>query len=169
MPEGFAERRLSSVVLPLGEQLLERLVTWEAGFGAADHLLPRQVQDVVPGRRAGIKRRLPNRRLFADKDFADGLSCVVRHHPFPNSVARRVAASTASINTPRTPPRSRACNPAMVVPPGLATASFSAPGCCPVSSTIRAEPSTVCAASAVATSRGKPTRTPPSDRASIMR
>ncbi len=38
-----------------------------------------------------------------------------------NSADRRVAASTASIKAPRTPPRSSACNPAMVVPPGLAT------------------------------------------------
>src|SRR5262249_42849001 len=86
----------------------------------------------------------------------------------PNSTARRVAASTASIRAARTPPRSRACSPAMVVPPGLATASLSAPACSPVSSTILAEPSTVCAARAVATSRGSPTRPPPADSASII-
>ena len=57
---------------------------------------------------------------------------------------------------PGSRPRSSACSPAMVVPPGLATASFSAPGCWPVSSTIFAAPSTVCAASARATSRGRP-------------
>ena len=37
-----------------------------------------------------------------------------------------------------------------------------------VVSTISAAPSTVCAASAVATSRGRPMRTPPSLRASII-
>src|SRR5438105_1593187 len=89
-------------------------------------------------------------------------------YPVPSSVARRAAASTASINAARTLPRSRVCSPAMVVPPGLATMSLSTPGCDPVSSTILAAPRTVCAASAVATSRGKPTRTPPSLSASIM-
>src|SRR5262249_19526824 len=83
--------------------------------------------------------------------------------PPPRSSARRVAASTASISAPRTPARSSACSPAMVVPPGLATMSFSAPGCWPVSRTILAAPRTVWAARAVATSRGSPTRTPPSD------
>src|SRR5205823_3173422 len=43
------------------------------------------------------------------------------HVPFPNSVERFVAASTASIKAARKPPRSRACRPAMVVPAGLAT------------------------------------------------
>src|SRR5581483_7289083 len=61
-------------------------------------------------------------------------------HFDPSSVARRVAASTASIRAARSPPRSRACSPAIVVPPGLATASFRAPGCWPVSSTSFAEP-----------------------------
>ena len=42
-------------------------------------------------------------------------------------------------------------------------------GCSPVSRTIRAAPSTVCDARSVATSRGNPARTPPSDSASIMR
>ena len=38
-----------------------------------------------------------------------------------NSAERLVAASTASINAPRTPARSSACSPAIVVPPGEAT------------------------------------------------
>ena len=85
----------------------------------------------------------------------------------PELLCPRVAASTASIAAPRRPARSSACSPAMVVPPGLATASFSAPGCWPVSRTIFALPSTVCAASASATSRGKPHLTPPSASASM--
>ena len=55
-----------------------------------------------------------------------------------------------------------------VVPPGLATMSLSAPGCSRVSSTILADPSTVCAARMLATSRGSPMRTPPSLSASII-
>ena len=46
--------------------------------------------------------------------------------------------------------------------------SLSTPGCLPVSITILAEPSTVCAASCWATSLGSPARTPPSASASIM-
>ncbi len=38
-----------------------------------------------------------------------------------SSIERFVAARTASIKAPRTPPRSSACNPAIVVPPGEAT------------------------------------------------
>ena len=51
--------------------------------------------------------------------------CSVRR---PSSSARRVAASTASIRAARKPPRSRACRPAMVVPPGLATMSLRTAG-----------------------------------------
>jgi hypothetical protein len=47
-------------------------------------------------------------------------------------------------------------------PAGVVTASFSSAGWSPVSSTVRAAPSIVCAASNVATSRGKPAFTPPS-------
>src|SRR5262245_13537479 len=65
------------------------------------------------------------------------------------------------------PPRSSACSPAIVVPPGLATISLRAPADNPLSSNILAEPYTVCAASRLATSRGNPMRTPPSLRASI--
>ena len=92
------------------------------------------------------------------------LACGSCFFPAP---APLVAASTASITAARKPARSSACSPAMVVPPGLATASFSAPGCCPVSSTIFAAPSTVWAASASATSRGRPHFTPPSASASM--
>lgn len=54
-------------------------------------------------------------------------------------------------------------------PAGEATESLRAPGCCPLSSTILAAPSTVWAARAWARLRGSPARTPPSARASIMR
>src|SRR5262249_35424533 len=66
-----------------------------------------------------------------------------RSHLPPNSFDRLVAASTASINADRRPPRSKTCNPAIVVPPGLVTWSFKTPMCSFVSSTIRAAPSTV--------------------------
>ena len=56
----------------------------------------------------------------------------------------------------------------MVVPPGLATRSLSVPGCSPVSNTIFAAPSIVCAASCVESSRGKPAATPPSLSASMI-
>src|SRR2546427_3088961 len=79
----------------------------------------------------------------------------------PSSWERFVAASTASISEARRRPCSSACRPAMVVPPGEATLSFSLPGCSPVSRTIRAAPSTVCAARARAASRGNPIFTPP--------
>ena len=55
------------------------------------------------------------------------------HFPSPSSSDRRAAASTAFITAPRIPPASSACTAAMVVPPGLVTWSFSAPGCSPVS------------------------------------
>ena len=50
----------------------------------------------------------------------------------PNSSARRVAAMTASITVARSPPRSSACRPAAVVPPGLVTWSLGVAGCSPV-------------------------------------
>src|SRR5262245_42625165 len=56
--------------------------------------------------------------------------------PLPNSTDRRVAASTASMSAALNPPRSRACKPAIVVPPGLATMSLSVAGWEPVSKTI---------------------------------
>ena len=63
----------------------------------------------------------------------------------------------------RSPPWSRAFRPAMVVPPGLATRSFSTPGCSPLESDhFGRRPATVWAARAAATSRGSPMRTPPS-------
>src|SRR6185437_380872 len=40
----------------------------------------------------------------------------IGRHCFPNSIARRVAASTASMSAARSPPRSKAWRPAMVVP-----------------------------------------------------
>ena len=118
-----------------------------------------QASSRASGRR-GYRRSVPASSRWLDLSV---------RRPAASSAERRVAASTASIRAPRTPPRSRACRPAMVVPPGLVTWSLSTPGCRPVSSTIRAAPRTVCAASIVAMSRGRPTRTPPSERASIIR
>src|SRR5690606_1701930 len=48
----------------------------------------------------------------------------------PSSLERFVAACTAPMSAPRTPRRSSSSNPAMVVPPGLVTASLSWAGCC---------------------------------------
>ena len=53
---------------------------------------------------------------------------------------------TASMAAARNPRASRARTPWMVEPPGEHTASFRAPGCFPLSSTIRAAPSTIWAA-----------------------
>ena len=55
-------------------------------------------------------------------------------------------AITASMAALRNPPASSARTPWMVLPPGLHTASFSAPGCSPVSSASAAVPSSICAA-----------------------
>src|SRR5437660_3782648 len=97
------------------------------------------------------------------------LPCSSCPYSDPNSWERFVAASTASISEARRRPCSSACKPAMVVPPGEATLSFSLPRCSPVSRTIRAEPSTVCVARARAPSRGKPILTPPSASAPMSR
>ena len=50
------------------------------------------------------------------------------HDHFPNSFVRAYAAITASTAAARKPPCSRAQTPAMVLPPGLHTASFNAAG-----------------------------------------
>ena len=63
-----------------------------------------------------------------------------------NSLARCQAALTACITVERKEPSSKAAMPAMVVPPGEQTMSFSSPGCLPLSRTIDAEPKTVWAA-----------------------
>ena len=52
-------------------------------------------------------------------------------------------ASTASMTAARRPPRSSAATPTMVVPPGEQTASFMAPGCCPVASWSLPVPATI--------------------------
>ena len=57
--------------------------------------------------------------------------------------------------------------PAIVVPPGLDTMSFRAPGCIPVSASKCAEPSTVWVASVMAVARSRPILTPPSASDSI--
>ena len=55
----------------------------------------------------------------------------------------------------------------MVLPPGLHTASFSSPGCLPLSKTSLALPSTIWAAYSCALARGRPQATPPSASASM--
>ena len=60
---------------------------------------------------------------------------------------------TARMTAWRKPDSSRAYTPSMVVPAGEQTASLSSPGCCPVSRTIFADPSTVCAANRMAEAR----------------
>ena len=85
-----------------------------------------------------------------------------------SSLLRPAAAVTAPITVARKAPFSSASIPAIVVPPGLATWSFSTPGCSPVAWHMAAAPLTVCTASCIATPRGSPARTPPSARASII-
>ena len=58
--------------------------------------------------------------------------------------------------------------PSIVQPAGVVTASFSNAGWSPVSSTCFAAPSSICEASSVATSRGRPTFTPASANDSRM-
>ena len=65
---------------------------------------------------------------------------------FPNSLFLRSAAMTAFMAAARNEPCSSAWSPAIVEPPGLHTASFIAPGCCPVVSISCAVPSSICAA-----------------------
>mmetsp|Transcript_23867 Transcript_23867/g.61275 ORF Transcript_23867/g.61275 Transcript_23867/m.61275 type:complete len:223 (-) Transcript_23867:437-1105(-) len=86
-----------------------------------------------------------------------------------SSSARLAAAFTAFMKAARRPPTSSWCTPAIVVPAGEHTASLSCPGCLPVSTTILAEPITVCAASCREISRGRPAATPPSASASMAR
>lgn len=50
-------------------------------------------------------------------------------HGLDSSFARLVAATTAFMQAALRPPFSSSCTPAMVVPPGLVTMSFRAPGC----------------------------------------
>ena len=67
----------------------------------------------------------------------------------------------------RIPPSSRAAIPAIEVPPGELTMSFSAPGWRPVSRRSLAAPSTVWVASVIAVIRSSPIFTPPSASDSI--
>ncbi len=70
--------------------------------------------------------------------------------------------------TERMRPSSMISSPAMVLPAGVVTWSFSAAGCIPVCSTMRAAPWNICAAICIAVSRRSPMRTPPSESASSM-
>src|SRR5262249_44104283 len=138
------------------EELAEGLVARPTVFGPPIDLFPSQVHNIIPTRRTGVEWCLLDPALLPEQNFPDRLARVVAHAGLPSATGRRVAASTAVMKAPRTPARSSSCRPAMVVPPGLATLSFNRPGCWPVSSTILAAPSTVCAASASAASRGRP-------------
>lgn len=66
-------------------------------------------------------------------------------------------------------PFSKAWTPVIVVPPGEHTSSFNWIGCLPVSSTVLAAPSNVCAANFIAVALAIPCLTPPSASASIIR
>src|SRR5450759_1969762 len=85
----------------------------------------------------------------------------------PNSFDRLTAASTAADMAERKPPASSCSTAAMVEPPGLATPSTSCSGCCPVFSRSSTVPLRVCTASACATSRVSPWRTPARASASM--
>mmetsp|Transcript_27566 Transcript_27566/g.51217 ORF Transcript_27566/g.51217 Transcript_27566/m.51217 type:complete len:364 (-) Transcript_27566:194-1285(-) len=115
---------------------------------------------LTSGQPIGTKKRvLPNQRLYLFEMSSDETP--------PSCIDRFVAAVTADMVALRKPPFSSASTPAIVVPPGDVTPSFSCPGCLPVCRTISAAPFTICAASCVATALGRPHRTPPSERASM--
>ena len=101
-------------------------------------------------------------------DMAARFDCPIGLSDHTPGTARAVAARRAWMSALRTPPSSSSCAPSIVVPPGLQTMSLSSPGCLPVSSTIFAVPSIVCAANRVEMSRGKPAATPPSLSASMI-
>src|SRR5262249_4259492 len=82
--------------------------------------------------------------------------------PWPSSRGGNLARPTGLMKVVRIPPASSAATPAIEVPPGELTMSFSAPGCMPVSSNSFAAPSTVWVASVMAVMRSSPIRTPPS-------
>ena len=90
------------------------------------------------------------------------------HFSKSSSPARSVALTTALISVTRSFPSSSSRMPSIVQPAGVVTASFNSAGWSPVSSTTLAEPFIVCAASNVATSRGRPTLTPASASDSKM-
>ena len=81
--------------------------------GADDPLGPHD-REVSPGQlqRDDVAVDVREEAEFHDEPSLDGPA---------NSAERRAAASTASIKVARSAPRSKACSPAIVVPPGLAT------------------------------------------------
>ena len=87
----------------------------------------------------------------------------------PNSIARRVAATTAALTASTKPRRPSSVRPASVVPPGDVTISRRRCGVSLVSWSIAAAPRIVCSASSVATSRVRPAATPPAISASAVR
>ena len=81
-----------------------------------------------------LKRLLSRTQPLLQQDSAAYMFCC------PNSRARNVAASTASISALRKPFFSSTWIALMVVPAGEQTSSLSWPGCFPVSTTILAAP-----------------------------
>src|SRR6201996_8112758 len=106
--------------------------------------------------------------LLSYDGLVSGSRSFCHFHPAASCLARSVARMTALMRVTRRPPSSSSRMPSTVQPAGVVTASLSSAGCEPVSSTILAEPKVVCAASRVAVSRGRPTFTPASARASMM-
>src|SRR3954447_19735668 len=107
--------RWSSVILLVAEQFLNCLVTGHSVSRVFRDFFPSHVHDSIPTRRAFGQWGLPNTRFFGAEDRANGLARVVRYQFAPNSTERRVAAATALIKPARTPARSSAWMPAMVV------------------------------------------------------
>lgn len=93
----------------------------------ADDLVGSQVGQVRPGQFEGGRVAVD----VGDEAELHGRLDPSRSRPAwaASSAERSVAASTALMRAARRPPRSSACKPAMVVPPGLVTWSFSTPGC----------------------------------------
>ena len=128
-------------------------------------------QNVVPagtGKAALVFNAASQNRNITEKEagsIAPGLLFCGVYMPLLFSQA----AMTAFITAPRKPASSSARMPWMVAPPGEQTASFSSPGCLPVSSISLAVPIIIWAALSSARARDRPQATPPSASASRNR
>ena len=126
---------------------------------------------VVVGATEVMGRSMP---AAADRVGASAERALSCSHPRPSTTrrttwaARSAALTTALMRVSLIPPASSSRMPSIVTPAGVVTWSFNMAGCSPVMSTLRAAPSTVWAASSVATSRGRPSLSPPSARDSII-
>ena len=103
-------------------------------------------QKTLCAERVCFARRRRAKRAVRSESPLPQKGCALLGQVYPSWVVFRYAASTASKQALRNAPRSRAWTPAIVLPPGLQTSSFSRPGCLPLCSTMAALPSSICAA-----------------------